>query len=156
MRCLFLLFVLLAISACASPKFTAIAIKSVNSDVVLIKDDETRKGFLSTVKGWLAKNGYKFTVAADGSLHDHEKLTLEYKGVWRWDLALFLSQAEIKAFKGGQRVGEVTYKAANNLNTNKFGVGSERIVYMLDVLFGKLTVKDANTIITGAEEKADP
>ena len=152
MRSLSILIVLLALSACASPKFTGSALNSVSSDVVLIQDDETRKGFLSTIKGWLAKNGYKHTVAADGSLHDHKKLTLEYKGIWRWDLALFLSEAEIEAVEDGQRVGEVKYKAANNLNTTKWGDASERIGYMLDILFGKLTVKEANATISRAKE----
>ncbi len=105
------------------------------------------KPIKSTLNDEEPKNGYTYSVKASGSKHDLKKLTLEYVGHWRWDLALFLSNAKVEAFHEGQRVGEATYNAPNGLNTKKFSNASERIQYLMDVLFGKLTALEATSAI---------
>ena len=138
-------------SACSAPSYKGAPISDStlgsNPEIVIVKDSETKEGFLDTIKQWLTKNGYGYEVKPDDSKHDLEKMTIEYVGHWKWDLALYLSQAEVEAFYKGQRVGEVNYTAANNLNFNKFSNDEERIEYMLDVLFGKLTPAEATARI---------
>ena len=96
------------------------------------------------MEDWLKSHNYEYVVAPDGSKHDSDKLSLEYVGLWSWDMAIFLADARITAYHKGQRVGEVEYQASNNFNLSKFGDGAERIRNMMDVLFGKRTINEAN------------
>lgn len=134
-------------TACSAPHFKGepigSKIQSKGAEIVLIKDTETRDGFREAIEQWLTKNNYKYTVTPDGTKHDLEKLTIEYVGYWKWDLALYLSEARVEAFHQGQRVGQVSYKAPNSLNTNKFSHAEKRIEKMLEVLFGKVTDYEA-------------
>ncbi len=140
------------LSACASPNYTGSRIDDKNFDeVVVIKDLETKIGFLHAIESWLEKHKYNYTVASDGSKHNPDKLTLEYSGIWRWDLAIFLNDAEIEAFRNGQRVGEAKYTAPNNLNMKKYSDAEERINYLMDVLFGEIEANEATKKINFAE-----
>lgn len=138
----------LLLSACAGPHYAGIAIPAETQqlDIVVIKDDKTREGFFTTVTTWLSSHNYKYEVAADGSKHDLKKVTLEYIGYWKWDLALYLSTAKITAYNEGQRVGMVEYNAPNTLSSHKFGNGEERIGYMMDVLFNKKSDDEATAL----------
>ncbi|MEI7429037.1 MAG: Sbal_3080 family lipoprotein [Betaproteobacteria bacterium] len=139
------------LSACASPRYTGASLSLDQNgnkpEIEIVQDTATKIGFLETMEKWLSDNGYKYTRKPDNSKHDLNKLTLEYVGQWRWDLGLFLSEAKIEAFNEGQRVGEVNYKAPNNLNLNKFSNAVERINYMMDILFGKITAVEATKSI---------
>lgn len=138
--------VLLLVSGCASPRYTSEKVLTEvkpENEIVIVKDTKTKEGFLSAVSDWLKENGYSFTVTDDGSNHDLEKVTIEYVGHWKWDLAIFLSEARIEAFHEGQRVGKVNYRAPNTFSTVKFGKARDRIFYMMDVLFGKITASEA-------------
>lgn len=144
------------ITACAAPKYSASPIMSDLADqkpeVVVVKDAETREGFLRVIKSWLDRNNYKYKVENDGAYHDVEKLTIQYYGNWKWDLALFLSDAKIEAFKGGERVGRVDYRAPNTFNAAKFSDAEERIDYMLEVLFGKISAQEATVVINAPKQ----
>ncbi len=133
------------LSGCAGPRYAAMPIQADTdkSEVVIINDRETRVGFQKTMEAWLVRNNYSFTVAPDGSKHDLDKLTLEYIGKWGWDGALYLKDAEIKAYQNGQRVGEVTFRVPYTANLNKFGNGAKRIGIMMDALFGHITAEGA-------------
>jgi len=138
---------LLLVMGCAGPRITGGSIPSNvlsnKPDVLLINDDETREGFNEAVEDWLKDNKKVYTVKPEHSQHDPKKLTIEYVGHWKWDMALYLSRAEIEAFHGGQRIGSVNFKAPNSLNLNKWGSGEERIKLMMDVLYGKKTATEA-------------
>lgn len=142
--------ILLALSSllligCSSPRYTGTAIPQtdIKPEVVIVKDNDTRTGFQNTVESWLREHNYTYTIAPDNSKHEQDKLTLEYKGNWSWDLALYLRSAEISAYQAGQRVGKVEFFAPNSFNLNKFGDASKRISYMMDTLFGQLTPEQA-------------
>ena len=148
--------VLLLLSGCAAPRFDGSPVDSSltcdGHEVVVIMNSATRPGFLEAVEDWLSDNGYNYTVAPDSSQHELDKLTLEYVGRWSWDLAIFLSEAEITAFHQGQRVGRVGYRAPNTFHLAKFGEGSQRIKYMMDVLFGSLSPDEARQRLNSPEQ----
>lgn len=135
------------ISGCAAPKFSGDSIPEnilkENPDVLSINDDETRDGFQEAVEKWLSGNEHPYVVKKENSPHDPEKLTIEYVGYWKWDLALYLSRAEIEAFYKGQRVSKVSFNAPNTLNGKKWGDAEERIGYMLDIMFNKINASEA-------------
>lgn len=150
-------FLAIVLSACAAPKYSGSGLdRSTVQDVpevVVVRDDATKRGFLEAIEQWLKDNGYEYTVAPDGSRHDLDKLTIEYIGYWKWDLAIYLSRAEIEAFHEGQRVGRVEYRAPNTLNTNKFGTGADRIAHMMDVLFGKTSAEEATQAVNAPADE---
>lgn len=132
---------------CAGPRYTGSSIPqdvvSENPDVLSINDAETRDGFQSAVEKWLKNNKKNYVVEPEGSLHDPEKLTIEYVGYWKWDIALFMNESDIEAFYKGQRVSKVSFRAPNSLNANKWGDAEERIGLMLDIMFGEKTAEEA-------------
>lgn len=146
----------LILAGCGSPRYTGSAIPEPTTevDVVIVKDAETREGFLNTMETWLQDNDYTYTVVPDKSQHDLDKLTLEYEGHWGWDLALFLKQAEINAYQNGQRVGEVEFKVPYTANPNKFGNATKRIGFMMDTIFGKKTAEEATKAANSSDSKA--
>ncbi|WP_213864899.1 Sbal_3080 family lipoprotein [Vibrio crassostreae] len=146
----------LILAGCGAPRYTGSAIPEPTTevDVVIVKDAETREGFLNTMETWLQDNDYTYKVVPDKSKHDLDKLTLEYEGHWSWDLALFLKQAEINAYQNGQRVGEVEFKVPYTANPNKFGNAAKRIGFMMDTVFGKKTAEEATKAANSSDSKA--
>lgn len=128
-----------------SPRYTgsSVPITNIKPEVVIVQDNDTRAGFLDTIKVWLQDNNYSYIISPDNSKHDLNKLTIEYEGHWGWDLALYLKDAEIKAYQGGQRVGDIKFKVPYTANPNKFGNASKRIGFMMDTLFGQMTPDQA-------------
>lgn len=144
--CLGLFIILL--TGCAGPQYSGNPIEKIDtSHLVIINNKDTKPGFQKTMETWLDGHGYTYEVLPNGSEFDLDKINLEYKGVWRWDLAIFLSEAYINAYYKGQRIGEVSYIAKNNLNTNKYSDAETRINYLMDLMFGKVTVNEANKMI---------
>ncbi|WP_169327204.1 Sbal_3080 family lipoprotein [Pseudoalteromonas sp. NEC-BIFX-2020_015] len=138
----------LILTGCVSPKFSGdplpVEVLAQNPKVLVINDKETRDGFQSAIEGWMDTNKINYVVKQEGVEHNPEELTIEYVGYWNWDLALFLSRAEIEAFYKGQRVSKVSYEAPSTLHTGKFGDAAERINLMLEIMFGKLSLADAS------------
>lgn len=128
------------LAGCAGPKYIAADINSSITDsedkILIINHSKTRAGFQKAMSAWLEKNDKEFEVLPASASHDPDFLTLEYIGRWSWDLGLFLSDANIKAYHGGQQVGAVQFLAPNSFNFSKYGNAKERIGYMMDVLFG--------------------
>jgi len=154
MHKLFGVIILIFLAGCAAPKYKGSAIGEIKTkNVVIIHDSDTKSGFEQEMADWLTKRGYKCAVVPEGTKYDSEKLNLEYNGIWKWDLAIFLSRAVVSAFYEGQKIGQVEYYAENNLNTAKFANGAERVSYMMDILFGEKTAIEVNKIIVSGSDK---
>ena len=64
------------------------------------------------------------------------------------------SEAQIDAYKGGRKTANVRHHVPKvTLNPNKFGVASERIALLMDVLFGKITAAEARDKILAPREQ---
>ena len=147
------------LGGCAGPRYSGEGISkdilSKKPDIVSINDSKTRDGFQTVVEDYLVNGEYKYTVQPEDSEHDHQKVTIEYVGYWGWDLALYLNRAEIEAFYQGQRVGKINFESPNSLNPNKWGSAEKRIGLMLDILFGKITAKEATNALSKSAKKVD-
>lgn len=141
------------LAGCASPQFSAKPISKENrlKKVTVVKDDATREVFLDTIESWCLDESYDCYVVPDRSKHISEDLTLNYVSRWSWDFTTFIADAEIKAYKNKQLVGEVTFNAPNSMNTDKFGDDKKRIKTMLGLLFGSIEVPEANKKIENGE-----
>lgn len=147
-KIIFLGVFLVLLVGCAGPKYSGTPIEKIDTPhIVIINNKDTKPGFQKTMEAWLNGHGHTYEVLPNGSRFDLDQINLEYKGVWRWDLAIFLNEAYINAYYKGQRIGEVSYIAPNNLNTGKYSDAEIRINYMMDVLFGKITASEANKLI---------
>jgi hypothetical protein len=120
-------------------------------EITVVKDDATREVFLDSIESWCLDNSYNCTVVPDRSKHVPEELTLNYVSRWSWDFTTFIADAEIKAYKNKQLVGEVTFLAPNSGNLNKFGNDKKRIKTMVELLFGDITEVEANKKLTTDE-----
>lgn len=138
---------LVLITGCAGPRYSGSSIPSnilsKNPEIVLIDDNETRQSCNDAIEAWFKKNQKTYVVKPEGSKHPHEKITIEYVAYWKWDLALYLSAAELEAYHKGQKISTVEFRAPNSLNLNKFGSAEDRIHLMVDIMFGKKTAAEA-------------
>jgi len=134
------------LASCASPKFAAKPISTENKlkDITVVKDDATREVFLDTIESWCLDESYECKFVPDRTKHVAEELTLNYVSRWSWDFTTFIADAEIKAYKNKQLVGEVTFKAPNSLDMDKFGDDKKRIKTMVELLFGSIEESEAN------------
>lgn len=105
-------------------------------NICIIKDGKTREGFSAAMESWLSKEGIKYSVLPVGSDVEICDWSLKYYGLWSWDLALFLSDAEITAFREGKLVGREKLRVGQ-WDAHKFEKGEVRIHKMMDMLFSK-------------------
>lgn len=143
MKNLILILVAFWMSGCCLIKHEANPLKEPTSvnNIVIIKDETTREGYLDAVKDWLTRNDYKFKVVEAGKVkRSEEEWIMNYVGVWRWDMSIFLSKSEIKMFNKGKEVGNATYSVVGDqwsLNLSKWRSAEKTIHRMLDELFNK-------------------
>ena len=61
---------------------------------------------------------------------------LTYTANWNWDMALYMSNAEMEVFEGAKLTGEAAYSSrAGGANMNKFIDAEEKLRELVDELF---------------------
>ncbi len=141
------------LTACAAPKYTANSISKENqgTEITIVRDNATREIFLESMQEWCLDTAHKCTVVSDETPPKSSELTLTYVSRWSWDFRTFIADAKIKAYKNNEKVGEVEFKAPNSANSNKWGDDNKRIIAMMDLLFGRQTVSEAQSKIKSGE-----
>ncbi|MCG9751877.1 Sbal_3080 family lipoprotein [Vibrio brasiliensis] len=141
------------LAACAAPKYTVEPISEENQskEITIVKDNATREIFLDSMQEWCLDTAHKCTVVSDGTTPKSSELTLTYVSRWSWDFRTFIADAKVKAYKNSKKVGEVEFKAPNSANSDKWGDDSKRIIAMMDLLFGKQTVSEAQSKIKSGQ-----
>lgn len=104
----------------------------------IIKHDATRAGFLQALESWFKKEHIKYAVLPSNADPAEYDWALTYYGRWSWDLALFLSDAEITAYHDGKIVGREKL-IVGQWDSKKFEKGEKRIHKMMDMLYNKET-----------------
>jgi hypothetical protein len=62
---------------------------------------------------------------------------VNYTANWRWDMAMYLSYAQINVIEGDRPVGSATYDATQGgANMGKFGPTAEKLAPLVGQLFG--------------------
>jgi hypothetical protein len=104
--------------------------------VCIINNPAVRDGFMVSYKQALEAKGYiTQQMPANASIVECP-ITSTYVANWRWDLALYMTFANIKVYNGGKPIGEAVYDANRaGLNTGKFIDADKKIRELVDQLF---------------------
>ena len=107
-----------------------------NRAVCIIEDPAVRSGFLEEYKQTLVAKGYSITMLPNGSGRDACEVTTTYLARWSWDMALYMSFAEIKVYKHGALAGEALYDSrSGGGRLDKFVNGGAKIRELVEQLF---------------------
>lgn len=105
-------------------------------DICIIEDPAVRSGFLEEYKNTMAGKGYSVTILPKGSGRDSCELTSTYFAKWSWDLAIYMSLAEIKVYHRGALSGEAFYDSrSGGGRLDKFVDGESKVRELVNQLF---------------------
>lgn len=110
----FVLFILLTttlLASCAIKQTVEPAEISNDAVVCIVENPAVREGFLAELTKILDEKKVNYRVV-DKQESLNCEWTATYLARWNWDLALYMSYAEIKVFQNGQLDGEAIYDAS--------------------------------------------
>jgi hypothetical protein len=133
------------------------------AELCVIENDRVREGFLPELLGVLDEKGISYIVTGNHVAHNGCEWTLTYTARWSWDLAIYLSYAEIKVFKNGVLDGQAVYDSrGGSANMSKFIDAEPKIRELVEELMqreqdvGKVANRNASQLrAVSAEDKED-
>lgn len=106
------------------------------SEVCIVVNPDVRPGFLDTYVRVLGSKGYRIRKIPSKYGADQCPAVSTYTGLWSWNLALYLSYAEIVVYKNGRLAGLAVYDSRKGRsNMNKFIKADEKITELANELF---------------------
>jgi hypothetical protein len=106
------------------------------SEICIVVNPHVRPGFLDTYIRVLSEKGYLIKQLPPDSGTNQCPTVSAYTGSWSWDLALYLSYAEIVVYRNGRRSGQAIYDSRRGGgNMNKFIKADKKIAELVDELF---------------------
>jgi len=100
------------------------------------KKKGVRQGFTDTYRTALQGKGFTVKQLPPASNPSDCHLSTQYTAIWRWDLALYMSYAEIKVYENGRPAGQAVYDARKaGLALTKFVDAESKILELVDELF---------------------
>lgn len=136
MRIVLLAGLALVLGGCSiTQNIKPVAAESVE-EVCIVSNPAVRPGFLSAYQQTLAKNGYSVTQLSPDSALTSCPVVSTYHAQWSWDLALYMSLAEIVVYRDGQEAGRANYDSTGGSFTfSKFIDAEEKIAELATGLF---------------------
>jgi hypothetical protein len=130
-----LIAMMLLFSGCSISQHVEQADISNDAEVCIIENDAVREGFLSEFEKVLREKGIKYVVTDRGYANQNCEWSVTYVARWSWDLALYMSYAEIKVYKNGVLDGEAVYDSRRgSANMGKFINAEPKIRELVDQL----------------------
>ena len=80
-------------------------------EVCIVENTSVRAGFVDALRRGLADRGYRVRMLAPTAPLDQCPVTATYSARWNWDLALYMSYAEIRVYRDLRPVGSAVYDA---------------------------------------------
>ena len=136
-RLVFLLAVALVFVGCSTKvKQTVTPFKHTNvSKICMIDNPKVKESFRDAYQRALEAKGYTVEIIDKGSQSNACEVTTRYTATWGWDLALYLSYAQLKVYKNGKDSGEAVYKVVFGGTTGKFIDAEEKVIELVNQLF---------------------
>jgi hypothetical protein len=115
-------------------------VSPVNTDrfdgICVVRNPQVREGFLEAYRTALEGRGLRVRVLDRGEGVEACTVASTYRANWSWDLALYMSYAEIKVFRDRQLVGKAEYDStAGGFNLGKFISGGKKVDELVGQLF---------------------
>lgn len=128
------------LSGCTITQEVERAELSNDAKVCIIENESVREGFLSELETVLHDKGIIYVVVDQSYANEHCEWTATYTARWSWDLALYMSYAEIKVFKNGVLDGRAVYDSTGGgANMGKFIDSEPKIRELVDELMQRDT-----------------
>lgn len=135
---LILISALLASGCTIKQTVTPVALSpDVAPDICMIPAEGLREGFNTTYVRLLTEKGFHTRQLPPGSSPSSCPLATTYIGTWSWDMAIYMSYADIRVYQRGQQVGQAEYDSrwAGGRVIDKFINAEKKITEMTNQLF---------------------
>lgn len=135
MRNVFIFFVLVFVQGCTITQVVEPAEMSKGKVLCVIENPAVRAGFLQEFRNVLSLKGIQYKVVHEHSAISDCEWTATYVGKWSWDLALYMSYAEINVYHNGVLDGKAFYDSrSGGGNMSKFIDAEEKIQELVEEL----------------------
>lgn len=105
-------------------------------EICVVENPGVRAGFIDAYRRSLASRGFTVRMLPAGSDVAACPITSTYNARWSWDLALYMSFAELRVYGNGKPAGEATYDSTRGGgNMNKFIEADKKIDELVTLLF---------------------
>ncbi|WP_339729836.1 Sbal_3080 family lipoprotein [uncultured Pseudomonas sp.] len=105
-------------------------------DICLIPGKGVREGFTTAYGDALRDKGFSVRTLHMGASPSRCQLSSTYTGNWSWDLAMYMSYADIRVFERGRQVGKAVYDSrSGGSRLDKFISAESKIIELTDQLF---------------------
>lgn len=133
-----LLAATLAMTGCSIKQ--AVTPASISTDlppeICMIPAKDLRAGFNTTYTTLLKEKGFHTRELTPGSSPSTCALSTTYIGTWSWDLALYMSYADIRVFENGRQIGQAEYDSRwGGGRLDKFIDAENKITELTNQLF---------------------
>ena len=118
--------------------------------ILILKDEATREGVLPIIVAWFKENNFNATVINALNEINPDDYIFTYRAWWGWDLKTYMRKVEMAVKSKGETLGRLQFDALQYGGFGKFGDTEKRLRILLDVLFGKITVEEANKLLGDA------
>ncbi len=131
----FLIIVCVILSACSIKQVVEKAEIPKEALLCVIENKDVREGFLKEFKHVLNSKSIPYKVINESSIPAECEWTATYVANWTWDLALYMSYAEIKVFQNGNLDGKAIYDSTKGGgNMSKFIDAKSKIRELMNEL----------------------
>ena len=131
-------FACITLSGCSIKQtVTPVALSAARSpEICMIPAEGLRAGFNTTYTAQLRSKGFQTRELPPGTTPGSCALSTTYIGQWSWDLALYMSYADIQVFENGRQVGQALYDSTSGgARMGKFIDAQSKIIEMTNQLF---------------------
>jgi hypothetical protein len=105
-------------------------------EVCVIENQKVKEGFLESYRRALTTKGYVLQQLASSAAITACPITSTYVAHWNWDLAVYMSYAEIRVFRDGQPAGDAIYDSRRgSSNMGKFINAESKVEELVNQLF---------------------
>lgn len=130
-----LLVVSLMVSGCTIHQTVEPAQIDSGHRLCIVENPAVREGFLPEFISVLERKNIAYEVVGNSAVPASCEWVARYTANWSWDLALYMSYAEIKIYRNGSLDGEAIYDSTRGgANMNKFIDAEAKIQELVDQL----------------------
>ncbi|MCV2368087.1 Sbal_3080 family lipoprotein [Roseateles oligotrophus] len=136
MKIILLVLFALLLSGCAIRQNVKPTEQFAEKQICVVENPKVKNGFIEAYRKVLVQKGYEVRMLPPSASLIECPITSTYTANWRWDLAMYMSYAEIKVYKQAKPSGEAIYDATHGGgNMNKFISADVKITELVNQLF---------------------